>query len=216
MATNSVFRQFDDTMEQNFYEDLVEEAIQIYGHDMYYLPRSGAGEDDLMTEYSVSTFEKALPVELYMSSFSSFEGEGQLMSIYGMEIRDQITLVISHRSFNKFVKPTTENERPFEGDCIYVPMLNNIYQIKYVNTSPVFYTLGKLNTYELVCELIMFNNEVFNTGIPEIDDLAASMSPEDEFSEVEDYDPQARNKVIQTEANKVLDFSEVDPFEGLY
>ena len=93
-------------------------------------------------------------------------------------------------------------------------MLKNIYQIKYVNSSPTFYTLGKLNTYELVCELIIYSDEIFKTGVPEIDAIMELSTDGEE--ELEDFDLQAQNQTIQKRADDILDFSELDPFEGNY
>src|SRR5690606_25643766 len=118
------------------------------------LPRTGVSEDDLLTEYQYAEFNQALPVEMYVKNFDSFEGEGQLLSKFGLEIRDQMTLILSRRSFKQFIQPYTEKERPLEGDVLIIPFLdNNAYQIKYVNSSAIFYTMGKLQTYEIVCEL---------------------------------------------------------------
>ena len=216
MATNPWWNNIDNASEQNLYEDLVVESIKIFGQDVLYLPREGVVEDTIVNEFQYSTFNAALPIEVYVKNFDSFEGEGQLLAKFGLEIRDQMTLIMSQRSYHQFIKPTTAKPRPYEGDCIYLPMLKVVYQIKYVNTSANFYTLGKLNTYEIVCELLEFNNEQFNTGVAEIDDKYRPFQNADTDPQynLEGYDNNAQNRAFEDVADGVLDFSESSPFEG--
>lgn len=216
MATNSYFNYFNSENEQNLIDDIIVEYIKQFGADIFYLPRKGINEDEMLTDFQYSEFNQAIPVEMYVKNFDSFEGEGQLLSKFGLEIRDQMTLVLSIRSFKEFIQPITGKERPLEGDAIYIPFIKGMYQIKFVNTSAIFYTLGKLNTYEIICELFEHSNEQFETGIPEIDEVYRpfdDMLTDPDYA-VENYDKGASNKVIQKEADKVLDLSEFDPFGG--
>lgn len=213
MARHQGFNFFTHSGEQNLYEDIIVEAIRIYAHDMYYLPRTGVKIDNVMNEYESVTFNKALPVELYIKNTDAFEGDGQLLSKFGWEARDQMTLCMSKRSFQEYVQPTTGNPRPYEGDLIFVPMLNVSYQIKYVKTDSIFFTLGKLNMYEIVLDLFENSGEVFNTGLSLIDDIypvRGNINDPDYDLESEDLD--AANALMQTEADDVLDLSETDPF----
>lgn len=214
MATSPFFNVFEQENEQNLVDDLIVEAIRQTGHDVYYLPRTGMNKDDVLNEYAYSEFYTALPVEMWINNFSNFEGEGQLLSKFGLEIRDQMTLTISVRSFNEFIKPTTAEARPLEGDCIYIPMLKLVYQIKYVDSTPIFYTLGKLNCWGLTCDLLEFSNEQFKTGLPAIDNLNKPFQNVDTNPnyDLEGYDNNASNKVLQEESDDIIDFSEEDPF----
>lgn len=217
MATNPFFNQFNNVREQTLYEDLVVESIKIFGHDMYYLPRLPIKQDKVMNEYSYSIYEKALPVEIYIKNFDNFEGEGQFLSKFGLEIRDKMTLVMSNRAFFEHVKPHVDHERPAEGDCIYIPVMKRIFQINYVDTSALFYGLGKLTTFEMTCDLLEFSNEQFRTGISEIDELCPPFQHADQLGyDLESYDNGAANKAIQNSADQVLSFEELDPFEGSY
>lgn len=214
MGTNPYFQHFTDANEQDLWEDLTVEAIRNSAVDAIYLPRTGGVKDDMLNEFTHSVFNVALPVEMYVKNADSFEGDGQLLSKFGLEIRDQMTLVMSIRSFKEFIQPTTSLERPGEGDCIYVPFLGMVYQVKYVNSSAQFYTLGRLMSYEIVCELLEYNNEKFATGYPEIDDKYKQFGHADDIDyEVENDDIGADNKAIGTAADNVLDFSEANPFE---
>lgn len=215
MATNPHLQWYTSTREQSLYDDLYVEHIKSYGMDVWYLPRTGVNKDELVNEYQISRFDSALQIESYVKNFDSFEGEGQLLSKFGLEMRDQMTLVVSIRSFNKFIKPSTEKERPWEGDCIYIPMLKAVYQVKYVNTSAIFYTLGKLNTFEIVLDLLEYSNEIFNTGVEEIDSkYIAFQNVQDPDYDLESYDVDADNAVIEDKSDQVLDFSEIDPFQS--
>lgn len=213
MATNPFFNFFNNRNEQRLYEDLVVEAVRIYAHDMLYLPRTGINKDDILNEYTYSEFNKAVPVELYVKNFDSFEGEGQLMAKFGLEIRDQMTLVMTIRSWNEFVGPISNTTRPQEGDCIFIPMLNVVYVVKFVNSSANFYTLGKISVHEIVCELFEYSNEKFNTGYPDIDNKYTQFQNANDVDyNLEEYDAGADNAVLQTEADTMLDFTEINPF----
>lgn len=213
MANNPYFNFFNQKHEQNLQEDLTVESVKQFAHNMIYLPRDINIRDKIMNEPIVQTFSNALDIEMYIKSWDSFQGQGQLMAKFGLEIRDQMTFVMSKRSFAQFIKPTTGKERPWEGDCIYIPMLNVVYQIKYVDSSASFYILGKNYSWEIVCELLEFNNEQFVTGRPEIDDLNPPFEHfDDPDYNLDDYDKTAQNTVIQDESDQIIDWTEKNPF----
>lgn len=216
MATNIFFNLYNHMGEQTLCENLVVESVRMYAHDMVYLPRTGINFDEVLNSYEYSEFNSACDIELYIKNFDSFEGEGQLLSKFGLEIRDQMTLVMTKRSFEQFVQPTTSAVRPNEGDVIYIPMLKSAFQINYVNSSPVFYQFGKLFIWEIVCELYEVNNDKFCTGRLEIDNKYRQYGHVDEDLDyrVEDYDTNAQNEVFQDVSDDVLDFSELDPFQS--
>ena len=212
MATNPYFTYFTGQSEQFLYDDIIAECVQIYGHDTFYLPRTGINKDEMMNEYSYDRFLTALPVEVFIRNTDSFEGDGQMLQKMGLEVRDQMTLQMSKRSFEQFIKPTTQNNRPWEGDCIYIPMLAVVYRIKYVKTDAIFYTLGKLNMFELVCEILEYSNEQFATGNTDIDSKYTPFPHTSSNTAIETYDLDADNAVIQDNSDEVIDFTEVDPF----
>lgn len=213
MATNQFLQWYNQGNEQDLLEDLTVELVRNSGHDILYLPRTEIAIDNMLNEVGISEFNLAIPVEIYLKNTDSFEGDGQLLAKFGLEIRDQMTVVMSIRSFQEFIQPHTERSRPEEGDCLYIPVLGAVYQIKYVNSSAQFYALGRLMSYEIVCELIEFNNEKFNTGYPEIDDKYKQFDDASSNAySIESYDANADNTIIDTQSDSVLDFSEVDPF----
>lgn len=214
MASNPYLQWYTNSNEQQLIDDLVVEGIRNHAHDVYYLPRTGVAKDDLLNENNINRFDSALPVEVYVKNFDGFEGEGELVSKFGFEIRNQMTLQMSIRSFEEFIKPTTQAARPLEGDCIYIPMLEVVYQIKYINASAIMYTLGKLQSYEITCELLDYTNEQFNTGIAEIDTKYPAFQHEaNNAYDLDQYDTTADNSPIQTDSDLVLNFDELDPFE---
>ena len=213
MASNPYFQFFNQTNEQNLFEDLVVESIKQYSHDVAYLPRTINVEDPIMTEPVIQSFDVALDVEMYIKNWDNYQGDGQLLAKFGLEIRDQMTFVLTKRSFAEFIQPTTSKERPWEGDCIFIPMLRSIYQIKYVSSSANFYQLGKNYSWEITCELLEFNNEQFNTGRPEIDDLTPRFEHFDTPGyDLDNYDHTAQNTVIQEKSDDIVDWSEKNPF----
>lgn len=216
MAASPYFNFYSQQSEQGLMDDFVVESVRQYAHDMMYLPRDINVRDNLMTEPIVQTYNKAIDIEMYIKNWSSYEGEGQLLSTFGLDIKDSMSLIMTKRSFTEFVNPYTDKLRPWEGDCIYVPMLKAIYQVKFVSdTNPAFFILGKNYAWEISCELLEFNNEHFETGIPEID----SMNPDfehydDPDYDLESYDKTAQNQFIQDESDQIVDWSEKNPFSG--
>lgn len=210
MASNQYLNWFSANNEQLLVENLVVESIKFYAHDVVYLPRNGINQDDIFNEYEYATFSAHAPIEIYIKNFAAYGGDGNFLSKFGLEIRDQLTLQMSVRSFNEFVAPVTGKTRPLEGDLIFVPMLNACYTISYVENAAIFYQLGKIQSYELRCELFEYSNEVFSTGLP-LDD---KYNGYDTSVNIEN-DPFTQNEEIQTEANNSLDWSETSPFGEL-
>lgn len=171
MATNVYFQNFDNFGEQNLIEDLVIESIKIYGHDVYYCPRTLVAKDDIYGEDTISEYNNSYFVEMYIKSYDAYEGDGTFLSKFNIQIRDQMRFVIARRTFNDEVGANELIDRPQEGDLIYSPMMKRIFVIMYVNNKPVFYQMGALQMYELTCEVWEYSSEKLNTGIPEIDSL---------------------------------------------
>lgn len=214
MASNPYYNFFNNKPEQDLIEDLSVESLRQFAHDVYYLPRTIDVKDEILTEPIVQTFDKALSADVYVKSWDSFEGQGQLLAKFGLEIREQMTLIMSKRTYEQYIKPITGKERPWEGDCIYIPMLKTVYQIKYANsTNASFYVLGKNYAWEIVCEILEFNNEQFATGVEEIDALNPPFEHADDPDyDLNNYDRTAQNDKIQEESNKIIDWSERNPF----
>ena len=123
MATSVYFNHFESTPEQNLHQDLIIEAIKNYGIDVYYLPRKFVNEDLLYGEDTISEFNQAHLIEMYVKSVDGFEGEGDFVSRFGLEIRDQVVFSVARRRFDNL--DITEQDRPLEGDVIFFP-LNNL------------------------------------------------------------------------------------------
>lgn len=171
MATNFYFRNYDASNEQNLLHDLIIEAIRIYGEDMYYIPREINSYDQILGEDARSSYGQAILIEMYIKSVDGFTGDGNFMSKFGLQIRDQVVFSVSQRVFDMEVSTHTRQLRPNEGDLVFFPINSKCFQIKYVKKQEMFYPLGTLPTWELTCELFEYSNEVMNTGIREIDKL---------------------------------------------
>lgn len=171
MATNKFFNNFSNTGEQDLIESLVTESISIYGHDVYFCPRTLTRKDDVYGEDALSEYNDAFLVDVYIKSYDSYEGDGSFLSKFNLEIRDQVKFTISRRTFRKEISPYTSQERPKEGDLIYSTMMKRLFVVKYVNNTSVFYQLGSLQTWDMVCEVFAYSNERINTGIEEIDNI---------------------------------------------
>jgi hypothetical protein len=177
VATNFYFNNFpvnQITSEQLLVEDLVIEALKIYGMDIYYMPRSTGDQVDMLYgEDTLKQYTAAYPLEMYLEDVTGMEGEGDFMSKFGLEIRDEMTFLVSRRRFVF----TVNQQRPNEGDLIYVPMLQNFFEITFVeheNNQAMYYTLGRgrggnVYVYALKLKQWVFSNELVLTGNAEID-----------------------------------------------
>jgi len=235
MATNFFFNNFQASQEQLLIENLVIESIRIYGHDVFYIPRKLNKYDDVYGADDQSSYEVAYPIEMYIKSFDGFKGDGNFMSKFGLEIRDQVVFSMAQRIFNEEVAQFTTQVRPNEGDLIYFPLNKKCFQIKFTNKFEMFYQLGALQTWEVTCELFEYSGEKINTGIPEIDILQKKFSTnildwtinqqdgyeiktEDgdylilENASLNDLVMASDNDEIQTESDAFIDFSAYDPF----
>ena len=190
MATNVYFNPFplnQITSEQLLVEDLLIEALKIYGMDVFYLPRSsGDVVDYIYGEDSNKQYTSAYPIELYLENVTGMDGEQDFISKFGLEIRDEITLLVSRRRFAS----TVPQKRPNEGDLIYVPLIQNFFEITFVeheNDQAMFYTLGRgrganVYVYALKLKQLVFSNELISTGITEIDDQIRDVYPRTRIS----------------------------------
>lgn len=166
MPTNVFFNHAVST-EQMLYEDLVVESLRMYGHDCFYLPREIVEEDSILGEDIQSKFGDAYGVEMYIENTDGFEGEGDLMSKFGVQIKDQATFIISLRSWERFISLDSNlatSLRPNEGDLIYFPLSGAMFEIKFVEHEDPFYQVGKLFVFKMQCELFEYAGEDFDTG----------------------------------------------------
>jgi hypothetical protein len=277
MATNKYFNNFAYAREQDLVEDLTIESIKMYGQDMKYLPRTKVNTDHLYGEDDLSTFDEGIDIEMYIKNVEGFEGEGDLLSRFGLEIRDSVTFTVARKRFDQaisspklmtevgynlifedgdnnapsrqFLTGAKDTEafvqegddysntinRPQEGDLIYFPMVGKLFEIKFVEHEQLFYQTGRLQTYDVRCELFQYSSERINTGNTEIDviedtysldtlvyqftleDGLGVLKGEDGDTILQEYtiettDKSANNTFFQTNAENILDFSEINPF----
>lgn len=232
------YNQGEDS-EQELISDLIIESIRIYGFDMIYLPRQSVNVDDILNEDVLNKYDYGYPIEMYLSSVDGFEGEGSLLSKFGLEIRDSATLVVAKKRWHELVQAngTTQlSTRPTTGDIIYFPLTKAFLEIREVKTKNPFFQIGKLYVYSLSCELMQFSHERFNSGIQEIDEIPEAFSldilpfgleleeegflllEEDDKSkfilegfEVMERDKQSQNEQFTRQVGSVL-FSKNNPF----
>jgi hypothetical protein len=286
VPVNRYFNNFNYGREQDLLEDLIIESIKMYGHEMKYLPRTLVEEDHLFGEAKLSMFEDSVPVEMYIKNVEGFEGEGDLLSKFGVEIRDQMTFTMARKRFDQIrggeslqtevgfqlqnetantdspsrqfltdnadvhgvmLESGTEgannyvitSNRPNEGDLIYFPLTDKLFEIKFVEHEEVFYQMGRLQTYDLRCELFQYSSERIDTGDSDVDSVEDQLSNDILFNEVtledgsgsvsyedgdsmiteyrlEDTDDQANNEFFTQQAlSGIIDFSETNPFSEI-
>ena len=180
MAVNRYFNTTAFAPEQDLMQDLIDESIQIYGHDVHYIPRDTVNLDTFLGEDPLTAFTTTYPIEMYLKTLESFQGQSEFISKFGLHIEDQATFIVSQRRFNSSVVDAVDSantviSRPREADLIYLEMTPNnryLFEIKFVEDKERLFQLGKLYTYELRCELMNFTNEKVNTNVDEIDEVA--------------------------------------------
>ena len=288
MPTNVYFNNFGYAREQDLVEDLTIESIKIYGHNLKYIPKTAVKQDPLFGEDTLSTYDDAVDIEMYIKNVEGFEGEGDFLSRFNLEIRDQVTFTVARKRFDqaRSERLTTEvgysyvqeeantnapsrqflstsantgmfgitletatsegysitNNRPLEGDLIWFPMVDKLFEIKFVEHEQVFYQTGRLQTYDLRCELFTYSNERIDTGISDIDavedNLTTDMLTNEMLQEdgsilqleeggsimqeyrLETNQPSANNEYFQSNdpvfsSSAVIDFSESNPFSEI-
>lgn len=180
MATNLYFSQKVHS-EQNLYEDIVIESLKMFGQDVYYLPRDIVNEDRIFGDDVPSRFNSSYKVEMYIENTEGFDGEGDLFTKFGVEIRDQATFVVARRrwttTINRFDNEINST-RPREGDLVYLPLSNSMFQIMAVDHEQPFYQLSNLATYKLRCEKFEYSDEDFDTNVDAIDGIERSYAYE--------------------------------------
>jgi len=173
MALNHYFNQKAKN-EQNLYEDIIIESLKIYGQDVYYLPREIVNENDIFGEDVPSKFSSAYKIEMYIENTEGFDGEGDLFTKFGVEIRDAATFIVSRKRWTNVVGQMNnkiESIRPREGDLIYLTLTNKLFEIMHVEHEQPFYQLSNLPTFKLRCELFTYSDERLDTNVDVIDNI---------------------------------------------
>ena len=185
MALNPFFQQ-GSTSEQNLVQSLINEQLQMYGVEVHYLPRKYANSNTIIKEVVESKFDDAYPIEAYVDSFDGYGENPTLLSKFGIQATNELTVTISKERFETYVSPLIEDKdnirlatRPKEGDLIYFPLGDRLFEIKYVEHEQPFYQLRKNYIYTLRCELFQYEDEVIDTGVGEIDDTLAATTGAD-------------------------------------
>ena len=229
MAVNPFVNNINYKPTQDLIEDLNIESIKMYGVDVYYLPRHFREKDLIFGENPLSFFKNHFKIEMFIENFAGLEGEGEIASKFGIEIRENISFTVSKKRFQTEASKINigdtqrlqEIVAPIMGDLIYLPITKGLFEIKHVDARAVFYQQGKVYTTKIDCELFKYSMENIDTGITEIDkvedDIISKLNSTDEGN----YDMNSKdlsdNSGLQLDASKILDFTDKDPFsEGKY
>ena len=182
MAVNHFFQGgngIGNTNEQRLHEDLIIESLKIFGHDVYYLPRTLVNRDLILGEDTLSKFDDSYLLEMYVETTEGLAGEQELINKFGLEIREETTFMLSKRRWSNAVDSVHTmivEGRPNEGDIIYYPLLNKFFEISFVEDQEPFFQLGNLPVYKLRARTWQYSSEQINTGVTDID------SAEDQYS----------------------------------
>ena len=175
----SVYFDTGTISEQRLYEDLVIEQLRAFGQEVFYLPRTLVKRDDILGEDVLSKFDDAYLIEMYVENIEGYDGEKELITKFGLEIQNELTFVVARRRWEQLIsidQNLIESTRPNEGDLIYFPLGNQVFEIRFVEHENPFYQLGKLNVFKLQCETFEYSHEAFDTGIAELDGVEDSFA----------------------------------------
>lgn len=172
---NPYFLQGSES-EQRLVQDLINEQLRMYGQDVVYLPRHILNQNNIIKEVTSSKFNDSFRIEAYLLNYDGFGGQGDILSKFGVRTTDEITLLISKERYEDFISPfigpytdIKVKTRPEEGDLIYFPLDNSLFEIKYVEGKKPFYQLNNLYVYQLSCEIFEYEDEIIDTTIEEVD-----------------------------------------------
>ena len=185
MALNPFFLQ-GTSSEQRLAQDLINEHLKIYGVEITYIPRKFVGNDNIFNEIQSSKFDDNFAIEAYVNNYEGYGGAGDVLTKFGMSLKDEVILTISKERYEDFISPflsanddgtdtseVTLSTRPREGDLVYFPLGQRLFEVKFVEHEDPFYQLGKNYVYQLKCELFEYEDEVIDTSIDEIDTQVA-------------------------------------------
>ena len=236
MAVSTFFDNFTNYNEQQLLQDLGTEMIQRYGIDVYYMPRSHVNIDRLWNEDTLSEFNQATAIEVYIKTFTGWQGEGDLMQKFGISMADQITFsMMRNRWQDEFTNFQPSLIRPLEGDFIYLPMTHALFEVKFVEHESNFYQTGMLTYYDIKAERVNFSNEKISTGVSEIDNIASKFTTAvDDFFltdqdgnallagdgsgltegqfDTDKIDASTQNSLFSSQGRAFIDFSKKNPF----
>lgn len=173
MARNPNFRQKVKS-EQNLYEDIIIESMKIYGQDVYYLPRTIVNENTILGEDVASSFTSSYKIEMYLENVEGFDGEGDLFTKFGVEIRDEATFIVARKRWAHTVASSNNAItvlRPKEGDLIWLTLSNKLFEIMHVEHESPFYQLSNLPTYKMRCQLFEYSGEDLDTGVAGVNSI---------------------------------------------
>lgn len=237
MTLNTYFNNYMVSDEQQLVRNLLAEATQIYGKDVYYLPLERTHYDAIYNQDDLHEYNIAIAIEMYIESYDSFKGDGTFLGKFNLEIRDQLIFTVVKKRFEDSVQNVIEIDRPREGDIIYFPLVKRMYRITFVDYKPTMYAFDDLPQYAITTELIEYSGETFNTGIRDIDIIVPKMSLDllenglynesdviltnenDDFLIYDDPIDVIDNKTaiisdnedFQTESDSIVDFTDMNP-----
>lgn len=165
-------RGFATQSEQDLLEDLIIESIQAWGQEFFYIPRTVVAKDEILGEDRLSEFKTVYGIEMYFENVDNYGGQGTFLQKFGLMNEQSATLSVSRRRWQELLRSDTNKvlpNRPAEGDLLYFPLSQGLFEIKFVQDKDPFYQLGKLYTWKLDVELFQYSSERINTGIEDID-----------------------------------------------
>jgi len=172
--SRNVYFSHGNRSEQLFHEDLVVESLSIYGQTFFYIPRTLVGKDEILGEDRLSKFKSAFAIEMYLENVDGFDGQGAFIQKFGLMMEQSATLVVARRKWEQLVGRFGQTQlpnRPCEGDLLYFPLTDGLFEVKFVQHQDPFYQQNKLFVYKLQVELFQYASEVLDTGIKDIDDF---------------------------------------------
>lgn len=201
--------------EQTLLDELIEESIQIWGQNFFYIPRSLVAKDNILGEDRLSQFKDAYPIEMYVESPTGFIGQGEFVAKFGLYIEQSIQVTVSRKRWLELIGrhgQTILSNRPVEGDLLYYPITKRLFEIKYVEKETDFWQLGSLSVWKMTVELFQYSSEKIETGITDIDTFESLKSFNEDIHELTDTPQDFGNNENFKEESETIIFDEENPF----
>lgn len=205
MSLNQYFNNYTHSPTQNLFQDLVDESIKQKGIDIYYLPRNILNFDEIFGEGKEYAFANTTPIEMYQVNYSNWGGQGDMMSKFGIQLRNEATYIVSRRRFEQEMDPV--RTMPQEGDLLYFPLTQSVMQITHCDHESVFWPAGSWYVWELRAELYNYDGSLINTDNQELQDEIANFPVNNTETTAPDDTASFNN-----EANTLINTSETNPY----
>lgn len=202
---------WQDKNEANLHNSVIQEYIRNQGIEVRYIRRQMNNPDFIFGEDSTNEFTDAFRVSVYLESFEKYQGQGQMFNNFGYQMKDEAEFLLSVDQF----KLQADNEEPLEGDLVYIPMTNALFEIKFIDAEEFFYQFGELPVRRLLCQKFTYSHEQIDSSVVDEEEGTVDIIEQlKDLNELSDFDTSEQTQVEQEDG--FVEFDPNDPFGNGY